>query len=293
VTGGSGFIGHHLIRYLLRRGHNLFNVDIASNDPKERIDIKDFENLSIVFDDVRPDVVVHLAAIASVPLCERNPHECFENNVKGTLNVAMLSNKVGAKLIFASSSAVYGNPSKFPTPVSHPLQPINFYGLTKVLGERIVQYYTPSSHVIFRIFNVYGPECHRSYVIPDIIRKILARHNPVHLLGTGQECRDFIYIDEVLEAFRIAIETNVVGTFNLGSGKIYSIKDIALLIRDIMKKPQVTFVFEGKPRAGDIMLNWADINDAIPGWEPRIDIERGLKITVEWYIRSQSAKKRT
>jgi nucleoside-diphosphate-sugar epimerase len=124
VTGGSGFIGHHLIRYLLRRGYNVFNVDIASNEPRERIDIRDFEKLSKVFKDVKPDVVVHLAAMASMPLCERNPHECFETNVKGTLNVAMLSNKVGAKLIFASSSAVYGNPSKFPTPVSHSLQPI-------------------------------------------------------------------------------------------------------------------------------------------------------------------------
>jgi UDP-glucose 4-epimerase len=286
VTGGSGFIGHHLIKYLSRRGHNVYNIDIASNSSQERIDVKDFENLSKVFKDIKPDVVVHLAAIASIPLCEKNSHECFETNVKGTLNVAILSNRIGSKLIFASSSAVYGIPSLLPTPTSHPTRPVNFYGLSKVLGEQIVRYFAPSSHVIFRIFNVYGPECYRSYVIPDIIRKILAGHNPVTLLGTGQESRDFIYIDDVLEAFRIAIETNVVGTFNLGSGNTYKIKDIALMIRDLMGRQLVTFTFEGKPRPGDFMINWADINDAPLNWKPKIHIKNGLKMTVEWYLRN-------
>jgi len=288
VTGGSGFIGHHLIKYLLRRGHNVYNIDIASNNSQERINVKDFENLSKVFKDVKPDVIVHLAAIASVPLCENSLYECFETNVKGTLNVAILSNRIGSKLIFASSSAVYGTPSLLPTPTSYPAQPTNFYGLSKALGEQIVRYFVPSSHVIFRIFNVYGPECYRSYVIPDIIRKILAGHNPISLLGTGQESRDFIYIDDVLEAFRIAIETNAVGTFNLGSGNTYKINDIALMIKDIMKRSLVTFVFEGKSRPGDFMANWADINDVPPNWKPKIDIKTGLEMTVEWYLRNSN-----
>jgi UDP-glucose 4-epimerase len=286
VSGGSGFIGHHLIRYLLKRGYNVFNIDIASSIPSEKVDIRDYEKLLKVFNAVKPDVVIHLAALASVPLCEDNVNECFETNVKGTLNMAMLANKHGSKLIFASSASVHGDPKILPTPVSHPVQPVNFYGFTKALGEQIIRYYVPSSHIIFRIFNVYGPECYKSYVIPDIIRKILAGHNPVLLLGTGEESRDFIYIEDVLEAFRIAVEDNVIGTFNLGSGEVYKIKDLALMIRDIMKKTHINFKFDGKPRRGDFKANWADIRDSIPGWKPRYKLETGLRKTIEWYLKN-------
>jgi len=246
VTGGSGFIGHHLIKYLSNRGHQVFNVDIASSKADERVDVREFEGLKEVFELLKPDVVVHLAAIASIPRCEEDVDLCFETNARGTLNVAVMCSKLGCKLVFASSSAVYGEPAKVPTPVTHPLNPVNVYGLTKLLGERIVQYFCPS-HVIFRIFNVYGPECYRSYVIPDIIRKILAGHNPIPLQGTG-EVRDFIYIEDVLEAFRIAIETPITGVFNLGSGKAYRIRDVAEMIIDIMGVPGVGLKFEGKKR---------------------------------------------
>jgi len=287
VTGGSDFIGHHLTKYLLNRGHQVFNVDIASNKADERVDIRKFEKLKEVFELLKPDVVVHLAATASIPQCEEDVNLCFETNVRGTLNVAMMCHKLGCKLVFASSSAVYGEPLKVPMPVTHPLNPVNVYGLTELLGERIVQYYSPS-YVIFRIFNVYGPECYRSYVIPDIIRKILAGYNPILLHGTGEEFRDFIYIEDVLEAFRIAIETPITGVFNLGSGKAYRIRNIATRICDIMGMQGVELKFEGRKRLGDFTMSWADISEGngLPNWAPRFDIRTGLKVTIDWHLKS-------
>jgi len=284
ITGGSGFIGHHLVRSLRSEGYDIYNIDLASEDPLERIDIRDLNKLSHKFEEIKPDVVIHLAAVASIPICEEDPSTCFDINVKGTFNVAYLASKYDAKIIFASSSAVYGKPKVLPTPVSHPYFPVNVYGLTKALGEQIIMYYG-KSYVIFRIFNVYGPECNRSYVIPDIIRKILRGENPVRLLGTGEEARDFIYITDVIEAFKIAIRQDTVGIFNLGSEKTYKIKDIANMIKNIMGK-NVDIVFEGKPRPRDLSINWADISDAIPGWKPRVDLIEGLKETIAWYLRN-------
>jgi nucleoside-diphosphate-sugar epimerase len=282
ITGGSGFIGHHLVRSLRSEGYDIYNIDLASEDPLERIDIRDLKKLSHEFEEIKPDVVIHLAAVASIPICEEDPSICFDTNVKGTFNVAYLASKYDAKIIFASSSAVYGKPKVLPTPVSHPYSPVNVYGLTKALGEQIIMYYG-KSYVIFRIFNVYGPECNRSYVIPDVIRKVLRGENPVRLLGTGEEARDFIYITDVIEAFKIAIRQDTVGIFNLGSGKTYKIKDIANMIKNIMGK-NVDIVFEGKPRPRDLSVNWADISDAIPGWKPRVDLIEGLKETIAWYL---------
>jgi len=276
VTGGSGFIGHHLIRYFSNREYSVFNADITSTNPNERIDIHRFENLKKVFDTVKPDVIVHLVTIASVPQCEESIEECFETKVKETLNVARLCYKLGGKFIFASSFDTYGNTTKLSMPVSHPLNPVNFYGLTKALGEQIVRYYS-SSHVIFKIFNAYGSECYRSYVISDIIRKVLSRQNPIPLLGTGEEFGNFIYIDNVLEVSRIATKTSNVETFNLGSGKTYKIKNIAQMILEYMNKPSITFVFEGR-RARDFVINRANIsgNNTNTKWSPSIDIKTGL-----------------
>ena len=141
------------------------------------------------------------------------------------------------------------------------------------------------NYVIFRIFNAYGEQCYRSYVIPDTIRKILGGLNPVPMKGTGNEERDFIYIEDVCEAFYVALKSDTVGTFNLGSGTRIKIKDLAKLIAEIMGRKDLKFVFEGRPRIGDIPILHADVSEGniIPGWKPKTDLKTGLRNTIEWY----------
>jgi UDP-glucose 4-epimerase len=290
ITGGSGFIGSHLIKYLRDKGYNVLNVDIASQLSSEKIDIREYNALKKIFEYTKPNVVVHLAAIASVPQCEYETDLCFSTNVIGTLNIAKLSKNFNAKLVFASSAAVYGKPEILPIPVAHPLRPNNFYGLTKLLGEFLVRYYLPDNHVIFRIFNVYGENCKRSYVIPDTIKKIMKKMNPVPMKGTGEEERDFVYVKDACEAFYTAINTNVVGTFNLGTGRKVKIKELARMIAELMGFEDIKFMFEGKKRIGDMDVLHADISNgnSLPGWSPKTGLEEGLKKTIEWYMKNLS-----
>jgi len=284
ITGGEGFIGRNLRIFLERKNLEVYSIDInSSND--YRVDIRDYNKLEKLFCRVKPDAVIHLAAIASVPQCEIEPRECFDVNVYGTFNVVKLSKEYGAKLVFASSAAVYGIPQIIPIPVTHPLNPINVYGLTKVLGETIVKNIMRENYVIFRIFNAYGEQCNRSYVIPDTIKKILSGLNPIPMKGTGNEERDFVYIEDVCEAFYVALGSNITGVFNLGSGTRIKIKDLVRIIAEIMNKRDLEFLFEGKPRIGDLPILHADVSEGniIPGWKPKTDLRTGLRKTIEWY----------
>jgi len=284
ITGGEGFIGKNLKIFLEHKNLEVYSIDISS-DSDYRIDIRNYNKLEDIFYKVKPDAVVHLAAIASVVECEIKPHECFDVNVYGTFNVAKLSKKYNARLIFASSAAVYGIPQILPTPVTHQLNPINIYGLTKMIGEILIKNIMKDNYIIFRIFNVYGERCNRSYVIPDTIRKILSGLNPIPMSGTGKEERDFIYIEDVNEAFYVALKSAITGVFNLGAGTRIKIKDLVRIIAEIMNKSYLDFLFEGQPRIGDLPVLHADISEGniLPGWRPKTDLRTGLKKTIEWY----------
>jgi len=284
VTGGSGFIGSHLISRLKKLGYSTFNVDVANRE--NPVNITNFSQLSDAFDYFMPDVVVHLAALAGVPLCEADPFLAFDTNVTGTLNVVKCAFKHDARVVFASSAAVYGNPVTIPSSEDSPLVPINCYGRTKLCGEYIIQSIVPENFVIFRIFNCYGPHCRRSYVIPDTIRKLRFSEDQIYMLGTGEEARDFIYIDNVLDASIKAIETDVVGIFNLGTGKVIKIKNLVRLIAGIMGRDGVEITFQGKMRKGDFMVNCADISasNKISHWHPRVDLKEGLERTIKWCL---------
>ncbi len=294
VTGGWGFIGRNLVESLT--DNELYIIDVASPSPKEKIDIRDIHDLEKAFTDFRPEAVIHLAALASVPVCEERSASCFEVNVLGTRNVAYLSAKFNAKLIFVSSAAVYGDPCMLPTPVSCSPAPKNEYGFTKLIGEELVSRYNRSNSIIFRLFNAFGPKCNTSYVIPDILRKlkILMKRGDRKLMleGTGREERDFIYIKDVVDAFKKALSLDDITdnrlkappVYNLGSGVKISIKSLAERILEIIgKRDNYMIEFKGERRKGDFDVNWADIsgNNALPGWKPQYDLGRGLKEYIE------------
>lgn len=282
VTGGSGFVGTHLIKALESSGHQTYNIDIVSRE--KPIDITDPSELSKVFSRFRPDVVVHLAALASIPFCEAHPESAYKTNVLGTLYVAKSAAKQKAKLIFASSAAVYGNPHHLPTYEDHPQKPANIYGATKVAAEHIVRTTARSRFVIFRIFNAYGSHCNRHYVIPDTIRKILSGKNPVQMMGTGEESRDFVYISDVINALLKGINADVTGIYNVGTGITTPIRVLARKIAQIMDL-NVTFVFNGSMRTGDFKVNMSDITSIKKtlGWCPNVKLKEGLRKTVTWF----------
>jgi UDP-glucose 4-epimerase len=281
VTGSSGFIGLNACESFRTFGYEVRGADVASSE--NAVDIRDFKLLCKVFSEFRPDVVLHLAALASVPESERDPPKAYTTNVMGTLNVVECANRLNAKAILASSAAVYGQPEILPTPETVPLSPTNIYGATKIAAEHIVNLRAKEG-LIFRLFNVYGPNCNRSYVIPDTIRKAINGENPICAQGTGQEKRDFVYVTDVIDAFRLGMERELEGTFNVGSGETISMKDLISKIISVSgSEAQLTFA--GSSRLGDFPCNWADLSKikTMLDWSPKISLEEGLRKTIGWY----------
>ncbi len=280
VTGGSGFIGGHLVETLRARGDTVVNADLAAPEVSERVDITDERALSRVFGQSRPSVVVHLAALASVPECERHPDACFSQNVRGTWLLSRLANEHRTRIVFASTAAVYGSPKELPTPTTEPVRPTSLYGHSKAIGEAIVRGFDPEA-TVFRLFNVYGPRCDRTYVIPDTIRKLREGGASIRMQGTGRESRDFVYVSDVVEAFVRALDERHPGTFNLGRGETVTIQALASKIANLMGRPEAEFSFEG-PRIGDFSINWADTSppNVLPGWVPRVGLSSGLELVL-------------
>lgn len=280
VTGGSGFLGAHLVETLRRRGDTVTNADLQSRNDSEKVDVTEERALADLFARTQPSVVVHLASLATVPDCERRPADCFMQNVRGTWTVARLAAKHRARLVFASTAAVYGEPSELPTPVTAPARPTSLYGHSKAVGEAIVRSFDRDATVL-RIFNAYGPGCSRTYVIPDTIRKIRGGGPRVPMQGTGQESRDFVFVRDVVSAFVIAVDHPHPGTYNLGRGETSTISTVSAEIARLMGRPEITFEFEG-PRIGDFSINWADTRppNVLPGWTPLTGLTAGLELTL-------------
>jgi len=294
VTGGAGFIGSNLCRTLLEHDAKVTAFDNLYSGKIDFIqDLMD-KGLNFVQEDIRDpaalekatknsEVIFHLAAQTSVPFSMENPKEDCEINVVGTVNVLEAARKAGARVVFASSCAVYGNPEKRPTPETYPTHPIAFYGLTKLLGENYCRFYQEtygSEVVMLRIFNVYGPDCHGA--IYDFLNKLRKTPDKLEVLGTGKQSRDFVYVLDMVDALlKAATSPAAAGqAFNVGTGTTTSVAELAKMIVEILGLEGVEIYFKGgQAWAGDMDITLADNSKAanILQWRPQVNLKEGLK----------------
>lgn len=291
VTGGAGFIGYHLTKKLSTLTSDLTIYDNLSSGtmtnvqdvPKAKFVKGDILDLKTLCSLPKQDLIYHLAAQVVVGYSMENPLADFETNAKGTLYVLEKARKDDSKVMFASSAAVYGNPTVFPTPESYGFHPFSCYGLSKVVGEQYCQMYRDQyglDIVITRFANVYGLRCHG--VIHDFLEKLVKNPDRLEILGTGKQCRDFVHISDVVAALILLGQKDGVNgeVYNLGLGKTTSILELANLILKILnlqKRAKVTTT--GVSWQGDVTKIWFDISKAKKelGWVPKVSLEESIK----------------
>lgn len=277
VTGGTGFIGSHLVKRLndLRA-----TVGFLEKDGK-RIDIRDWDSIK---DSEDANIVYHLAAIANVPYSFQNPRETLEVNIMGTLNILEFCRLKDIKKMIFTSSYVYGSPQYLPIDEKHPLSPLNPYAESKVIGEELCRGYSRDYDIdctVLRPFNIYGEGQRKGNLIPDIIRQL--KKGKIELKDPEPK-RDLLYIGDLIEGFVSAGKSDVSGfeIFNLGYGESYSVKDIVDKIIDIYGK-KIEVHYSKERRKHEIMDTVAGIDKAkkMLEWEPKVDISEGLRITLK------------
>jgi UDP-glucose 4-epimerase len=308
VTGGGGFIGSHLAARLLRDGYEVRVLDNFATGRRENLldiwnDIElvegDIQSYERVHTAVRGcHVVAHLAALPSVPRSVQDPLTSNATNVTGTLNVLLAARDADVgRLVYASSSSVYGANPEMPKREEQPTLPISPYAVAKAAGES----YCRAFHEVFgletvslRFFNVFGPGqdplSQYAAVIPRFITSMLEGRAPV-IFGDGEQSRDFTYVDNVLDGVGLALGTpgNGGSTFNLATGHGVTLNELFRLLADNIGSDLAPVYEEGRP--GEVRHSQADVSRAREAlrFEPAISIEEGLARTVESFQRKLAA----
>lgn len=302
VTGGAGFIGSHIVETLVKRGHKVRVLDNFCSGKMKNLSCV-AGKIELIKDDIRSqktciratkgmDFVLHQAALRSVPKSMNDPWEYNEVNIGGTLNMLEASkiNKIKT-FVFASSSSVYGDVSRFPEKEDFFPELISPYALSKLAGEyycRIFSHHYGLRCVGLRYFNVFGPrqavDDEYAVVIPKFITCIL-KNEPPPIFGTGKQSRDFTFVSNVVEANILAAKKagKNFGVFNVASGKDYKVIDLVNFLNRIMKK-NIKPIFLPF-RAGDVFKTLADLSNSrrLLGFRPKVDFVEGLRITVNYF----------
>lgn len=308
VTGGAGFIGSHLTEKLVEQGHRVTVLDDLSTGREENIahlrgqvrfvkgSITDRALLQEVLQGV--EVVFHEAALGSVPRSVEDPLTTHEVNVTGTFNILLAARDAGVRrVVYAASSSAYGDTPTLPKVESMLPNPLSPYAVSKLVGEYYCQVFTRVyglETVSLRYFNVFGPrqnpDSQYAAVIPKFITSAL-RGEPLTVFGDGEQSRDFTYIENVVQANLLAMESSqAVGkVYNVACGGRYTLNALIRQLERILgRRLEVRYL---PPRAGDVKHSEASIESARSdlGYTVHVPFEDGLRKTVEWYEREAFA----
>jgi len=300
VTGGAGFIGSNLVDTLVERNHNVVVIDNLSTGKKEfvntkakffEIDITD-QKVEEIFEQEKPEVVFHLAAQIDVRKSVEDPMTDARVNILGSINILESARKSGVKKIVMSSTggAIYGEVTDdlIPTKETCLARPISPYGIAKLTIENYLHYYHEIfglNYVVLRYANVYGPRQNskgEAGVVAIFIDKILKNDSPV-INGKGLQTRDYVFVDDVVCANLLALDSEPIGTYNIGTRKETNVNEI---FQTIVKYSGSTVQEIHAPaKIGEQTRSCLDYSLAQEklDWQPEIELSEGIERTLEWF----------
>jgi len=300
VRGGGGFIGSTLVHALLERGANVRVLDNFSTGNRANL-VDVWDDIELVEGELRSyervhaamrgiDLVFHQAALPSVPRSVQDPLTTGAVNVEGTLNVLLAGRDEGVKrIVFASSSSVYGDGGELPRREANPTNPASPYAVSKLAAERYCISFSKIyglETVSLRYFNVFGPgqdpRSQYAAVVPRFITAIAAGR-PVSIYGNGEQSRDFTYVSNVIDAnlLAAAVEGISGAVINVATGEATTVNELADLAGEVLGRP-VTREFE-TARPAEILASYASVDHGreLLGWEPKVGLREGLGLTAE------------
>ncbi len=296
VTGGAGFIGSHLVDALIGRGDQVIVIDDLSSGQRTNLDpAADFRELDVrdagaraVIEAERPDAVAHLAAQMSVSRSVREPLFDAGVNVSGFVNLLQGAAAVGARVVFASTGgALYGDAGVLPTPETYPAWPVSPYGVAKLAGEHYLHAFRAQTGLAYgalRLANVYGPRQNphgEAGVVAIFCRGLLAGTDPV-INGDGANTRDYVYVADVVRAMLLALDSDQVGHWNVGTGRQTSTTEIFHLVAESLG---ISAAEKHGPARVEQLTSALDASliRQVLGWTPKMALEDGIAETAQWF----------